>query len=81
MTLLKPLLETNKEPAPTWDTTDPLDERNQETASPFGKYKSVTVESVKLELEGKLEKNYFEKGCLVTFAINDKTVFSTFVSN
>lgn len=57
-----------------------LDLDNQETSSPYGKYKSQTVNPVQVSLEGQLEKNYFEKGCLVTFRINDKPVFSTFIS-
>jgi hypothetical protein len=76
--LLKQLLKTSKEP--DWDTTDPLDERNQETASPYGQHLGFNSEPIKLSLDGQLDVNHFEKGNLVTFTVNDKTVFSKFIS-
>jgi hypothetical protein len=81
MTLLKLPSKTNNKKEPDWDTTDPLDERNQETASPYGKYVGVTSEPFKLSLDGVIDVNLFEKGKLLTVTINDHTVFSKFISN
>jgi hypothetical protein len=71
-------LKTNKDTASPDE--DPLDERNQETSSPYGKYVSTTNEPLKVSLDGTIETNTFEKGTLVSFLINGKAVSSKFIS-
>jgi hypothetical protein len=74
--LSKLLSETSKEE----NIDDPLDEKNQETSSPYGKALQGGSEKVKLNLEGQLETTVFEKGTLVTLTVGDRAVFSKFIS-